>query len=270
MIKAVRLNRAQPVEQGEDHQRGEPLRGRRLVEDRTVARLDPHGLAQDGAMERAWLLIAVVYAAAMLSNACVHWRRWAPRLAWLPISSLCVDHSYQRPVNARGLRTIAQICVAFEWCRFSPVIVAKAEDERYAIIDGQHRTIAALTLGYDEVPCSVIAADSKMQASIFASINGTVTPISKLALYKAGVRSGAEWALQVKRVCESAGIIALTYPKPYKALKPFETQSIGTLINRIGRHGEHVVAERPREILADDRQRAPRGRDPVGQMPEAR
>ena len=129
-----------------------------------------------------------------------------PRLAWLPISSLCVDHSYQRPVNARGLRTIA-----------------------------------ALTLGYDEVPCSVIAADSKMQASIFASINGTVTPISKLALYKAGVRSGAEWALQVKRVCESAGIIALTYPKPYKALKPFETQSIGTLINRIGRHGEHVV-----------------------------
>lgn len=164
-----------------------------------------------------------------------------PRLAWLPISSLCVDHSYQRPVNARGLRTIAQICVAFEWCRFSPVIVAKAEDERYAIIDGQHRTIAALTLGYDEVPCSVIAADSKMQASIFASINGTVTPISKLALYKAGVRSGAEWALQVKRVCESAGIIALTYPKPYKALKPFETQSISTLINRIGRHGEHVV-----------------------------
>lgn len=43
-------------------------------------------LAQDGAMERAWLLIAVVYAAAMLSNACVQWRRWAPRLAWLPVA----------------------------------------------------------------------------------------------------------------------------------------------------------------------------------------
>lgn len=43
-------------------------------------------LAQGGAMERAWLLIAVVYAAAMLSNACVQWRRWAPRLAWLPVA----------------------------------------------------------------------------------------------------------------------------------------------------------------------------------------
>lgn len=40
-------------------------------------------LAQAGAMERAWLLISLVYAAAMLSNALVQWRRWAPRLAWL-------------------------------------------------------------------------------------------------------------------------------------------------------------------------------------------
>jgi len=40
-------------------------------------------LAQPEAMGRAWLLISIVYAAAMLSNAVVQWRRWAPRLAWL-------------------------------------------------------------------------------------------------------------------------------------------------------------------------------------------
>lgn len=43
-------------------------------------------LAQPGAMERAWLLISAVYGAAMLSNALVQWRRWAPRLAWLPLA----------------------------------------------------------------------------------------------------------------------------------------------------------------------------------------
>ncbi|WP_269631225.1 hypothetical protein [Pelomonas sp. BJYL3] len=43
-------------------------------------------LAQPGAMARAWLLISAVYAAAMLSNALVQWRRWAPRLAWLPVA----------------------------------------------------------------------------------------------------------------------------------------------------------------------------------------
>ena len=43
-------------------------------------------LAQPGAMARAWLLISAVYAAAMLSNALVQWRHWAPRLAWLPVA----------------------------------------------------------------------------------------------------------------------------------------------------------------------------------------
>ncbi len=60
-------------------------------------------LAQTGAMERAWLLIAVVYAAAMLSNACVQWRGWAPRLAWLavaPVTLMGVGASLRLPSAA--------------------------------------------------------------------------------------------------------------------------------------------------------------------------
>ncbi len=39
-------------------------------------------VAQPGAMARAWLLVAGVYASAMACNVLVQWRRWRPRLAW--------------------------------------------------------------------------------------------------------------------------------------------------------------------------------------------
>ena len=60
-------------------------------------------LAQPGAMERAWLLISAVYGAAMLANALVQWRRWAPRLAWLPLAPVTlmgVGASLLMPVAA--------------------------------------------------------------------------------------------------------------------------------------------------------------------------
>ncbi|HLO96382.1 MAG TPA: hypothetical protein VK195_18895, partial [Burkholderiaceae bacterium] len=69
-------------------------------------------LAQPRAMERAWLLITVVYAAAMLSNALVQWRRRAPRLAWLrwaPVTLMLVGVSLLMPAAASAAGLTLQL-----------------------------------------------------------------------------------------------------------------------------------------------------------------
>ncbi|MCE4554308.1 hypothetical protein [Pelomonas cellulosilytica] len=43
-------------------------------------------LVQPQAMERAWVLVSLVYAAAMLCNGLVQWRRWQPRIGWLRVA----------------------------------------------------------------------------------------------------------------------------------------------------------------------------------------
>src|SRR5437868_11859154 len=78
----------------------------------------------------------------------------APDLRWLPIDRLVIDDSYQRPIAFAGRRNINAIANAFDWRRFSPVIVAPVEGGSYAIVDGQHRTTAAAAIGITSVPCA--------------------------------------------------------------------------------------------------------------------
>jgi ParB-like chromosome segregation protein Spo0J len=56
------------------------------------------------------------------------------------------------------------------------------EGGRFAIIDGQHRTTSAAILGIETVPCQIVIAEQTEQAAAFKAINGTITPISQMAL----------------------------------------------------------------------------------------
>lgn len=175
-----------------------------------------------------------------------------PKLDWLALSLLRIDPSYQRPVTARGRKTIAAIVARFSWAKFSPVIVAPVPGASiFAIIDGQHRATAALILGYDRVPCCVAGVGPEDQAAIFAAVNGTVTPMSPLALFKAAKMAGEAWAVGVDRACRAAGIEPLTYPVGKNFMKPFQTQALGTL----RKVWEKVGEERLRGGLAREAKR---------------
>lgn len=166
-----------------------------------------------------------------------------PRMEWLNISTLRVDPSYQRPIVRRGLATIRQIVAGFEWARFSPLIVAPVPGAKlFTVIDGQHRATAALICGYDRVPCSIVDVAADQAARIFAAVNGTVTPMSILALFKAARIAGEPWALGIDRACSAAGVEPLTYPVSRLNMKPRQTQSLGTLRQLVERFGEYVLA----------------------------
>lgn len=77
----------------------------------------------------------------------------APILNWLEIDKLVVDSTYQREIGRRGAANVYQIAENFDWSKFAPVIVAPIEGGKFAIVDGQHRTTAAMLRGQQEVPC---------------------------------------------------------------------------------------------------------------------
>lgn len=162
----------------------------------------------------------------------------APVLAWLPLSKLRIDRSYQREITKKGRANVVRIVNTFSWSRFAPVLVTPIERGLYSVLDGQHRAAAALRCGFKEVPCAIVEAAASEQAQIFADVNGVVTKITTFDLFKAGRAAGLEWAKAIDRVCAGAGLVALTYPKAMREIKPFETMALGTLQKYIIRFGE--------------------------------
>ena len=138
----------------------------------------------------------------------------APMLNWLRISDLVIDPAYQRPIVGKGRKNVDRIARAFSWSCFAPVVVSPVEGGKFAIIDGQHRTTAALLVGLESVPCQVVVAARDEQAAAFKAINGITTPISRMALHAAGLVAGESQAKEIADVCARADVEILRYPVP--------------------------------------------------------
>lgn len=127
------------------------------------------------------------------------------QLEILPISKLFIDDTYQRAVSSRSVRVIRRICREFDWAMFLPVIVTR-DDDHYCIVDGQHRTTAAATIGITEVPCYVLSCTPAEAAAAFAAINGNVTPVQPLDLWFAELAAGERSCVALQRVLDAASV----------------------------------------------------------------
>ena len=78
-------------------------------------------------------------------------------------------------------------------------------------------------------------------ASSFAAINGNVTPISALHVFKAARAAGEAWATEMQAVAEEAGVVVLTYPKDKKSIAANETMAISSLRDLIAKDRELAV-----------------------------
>ncbi len=166
----------------------------------------------------------------------------APMLQWIAIDQLVVDDSYQRPLqNAQSRKIARAIAERFDWSKFSTVIVAPVEGGRYAIIDGQHRTTGAKLRGIESVPCQVVIADRAKQAAAFASINGTVTRMTALALYRAAVGAGEPESCQIDEIAKRVGVRILRGPTAQKDLKPGDTMAVVVVRQCLRAYGEDAV-----------------------------
>jgi hypothetical protein len=165
----------------------------------------------------------------------------APMLQWLKIADLVVDPAYQRPIVGNGRRNVDRIARAFSWSCFAPVVVSPVEGGKFAIIDGQHRTTSAAIVGFDSVPCQIVIAAREEQAAAFKAINGTITPISQMALHAAALVASEPWAVQIAHVCACAQVELLRYPVPADKQAPGQTMAVGTIAQCLKRYGEATL-----------------------------
>ena len=164
-----------------------------------------------------------------------------PVLQWMRISDLIVDHTYQRPIVGKGSHNVVRIARSFNWSCFTPVVISPVEGGKFAIIDGQHRTTAAVLVGIDSVPCQIVIAARKEQAAAFKAINGVTTAISRMALQHAALISNETTAIQIADVCNHAGVELLRFPVPMDKQRPGQTMAVGAIAKCLKQHGEDTL-----------------------------
>lgn len=152
-----------------------------------------------------------------------------PDLRWIEIVDLRIDPAYQREVLRNGASNVVRIAREFDWSLFGIVVVAALEDGLYAIVDGQHRTLAAAIRQIAKVPCIIIKADARQQAKAFAAINGAVTKISPLQIFNAEIAAGQPDAIVLRDALAAADISICKYPVPSNKMKPGDTLAVNTM-----------------------------------------
>lgn len=164
-----------------------------------------------------------------------------PKLEWIEIKRLVVDPEYQREITPQGRGNVRRIASGFNWSMFTPVVVASIGSSRYAIVDGQHRTTAALICGIDKVPCAIIEAIRSEQAAAFRAINGNTTQLNNLQLHHAALAAGDAHSKRIERVCKKADAIILRYPKAWDSIQPGETMAVRIIGRAIVKFGDDCV-----------------------------
>lgn len=165
----------------------------------------------------------------------------APQLQWVEVKDLAVDGSYQREISSRGATNVRRIAEHFDWSKFAPVIVAPVEGGMYAIVDGQHRTTAALLRGMTKVPCQIVQADRAKQAEAFAAVNGNITRTTPTQIYHARLAAGDPKAAAITEVCAAAGVTVMRRNIIRERAKVGQTQAIGALLRCFEVYGRDTL-----------------------------
>ena len=134
-----------------------------------------------------------------------------------------------------------QIAENFDWSKFAPVIVAPVEGGQFAIVDGQHRTTAAMLRNIEQVPCQVVQADRAKQAAAYAAVNGNITKTTPQQLYHARLAANDPDAFEIANVCSAAGVEVIRRNIPLSEMKVGQTQAIGALTRCLKLYGRDTL-----------------------------
>lgn len=156
-----------------------------------------------------------------------------PDFAWLPLGKLVIDEDFQRPLGRVNWTAIRKIAKRFNWAEFGCLDVAPVGDWFFSIIDGQHRSHAALIAGITDVPCLVKQLDRQQQARAFAAINGQVTAISKFHVYRAALVAVEPWAIAAQQCVAAAGCELMTYHPTASDKKPRQIYTVGLIRQQV-------------------------------------
>lgn len=124
------------------------------------------------------------------------------KFANIPLSILCVDDDYQR-ITGGKLKKLVK-----EWNKdyCNPLLVSY-RDDRFYILDGQHRWLAAKSNNVECLPCKIYVGLSKTEeAKIFARQDTCVTRLTPYDTYKANLIIGDVVDTAIRAVCAKYGV----------------------------------------------------------------
>lgn len=161
-----------------------------------------------------------------------------PELAWVDLSQIRVDTSYQRPVKPKR---VAQILREFSWAQFGALMLVRQEDGTFTVYDGQHRFEAAKQHPQiSQVPAAIVTLEQSCEeAQNFLGVNVNRSSISTVEKYWAGIEAGDEAMMRICSVLEEAGCEVV--PAGTKSPAPNRTSSIGAIDRAIRYYGEGAV-----------------------------
>ena len=136
-----------------------------------------------------------------------HWTvKNAPgQFLMIPKQELEVDPGYQR--NQINQRRVDELCRAWDWIACGCLVVALRDDNKWFVMDGQHRKLAADQRGdIAELPCLVFETASRREEALgFLAINRGRVGVSSLDRYRAQLLSGDKTAFAVDALLKSTG-----------------------------------------------------------------
>jgi hypothetical protein len=123
----------------------------------------------------------------------------------IPKAELEVDHSYQR--NRINQRRIDTLCRTWDWIACGCLVVALREDNRWFVLDGQHRKLAAdMRSDIKELPCLVFETSGRREeANGFLAINQGRVGVGSHDRYRAQLLTGDKTAFAVEAMLKSTG-----------------------------------------------------------------
>ena len=168
-----------------------------------------------------------------------------PELKWIRITELYVDHEYQRNAKSKASKkNLAYMQENFSWAHCGALIVSWVpEKKQYAVVDGQHRLMTALSRkDIPDLPCVVISdQDFRRQARSFAVINSKRVSLHTLARFHAAVAAGEDDAVAAKEIADACGLNIPSGPVPNGDTDPKELQCVGTLIALLGNYSRKQI-----------------------------
>ena len=127
------------------------------------------------------------------------------QFAMLHKSELAVDPAYQR--NKINQRRVDALTRGWDWGACGCLIVALRDDDKWFVVDGQHRKLAAdQRPDIQELPCLVFeTANRREEAQTFLAINQGRVGVGSLDRYRAQLLSGDKTAYAVEAMLKSTG-----------------------------------------------------------------
>lgn len=162
----------------------------------------------------------------------------AGELTRVPTARLRVDPTYQRGLSKRGRAVIRRMVADFRWDRFGALTVA-AKADHFAVIDGQHRALAAAALGIETVPAIVFDIDTPDAAGSFLGINSNRTAVGPMDKFRAALAAGDPAAAEL---ADMLADLNLDWNAPPSGpIAPGQIRCITRLSTLIRHHGRGIV-----------------------------